>query len=393
MSQQRCDHVVIFDTTLRDGEQSPGASMTVDEKVRVAHQLNALNVDIIEAGFPVISSGDFQAVQRIANEVKGPTICALARAVDKDIQAAGEALSGAVKKRIHTFIATSDIHLEHKLKMNRTQVLERAIHAVTLAKSYTDDVEFSAEDAARTEPEYLAEVIEAVINAGATTVNIPDTVGYTTPKEYGELVAYLKTHVKNIDQAIISVHCHNDLGLATANSLSAVANGARQIECAINGIGERAGNCALEEIVMALKTRKDVFNVETQVVTEELVKSSKLVESVTGLSVQPNKAIVGRNAFAHEAGIHQHGVINNRETYEIMRAEDIGLSSNALVLGKHSGRHALKDWLDKHDIQLNENDMNELFEQIKCLSDEVKHVTDEDLFRLVEHQKTRSVMI
>lgn len=393
MDQQRCDRIIIFDTTLRDGEQSPGASMTVDEKVRIAHQLNALNVDIIEAGFPVISSGDFQAVERIANEVQGPIICGLARAVDKDIEAAGEALKGAKNRRIHTFLATSDIHLEFKLKMTRAEVLEKAIHAVELAKTYTDDVEFSAEDAARTDLVYLTQVLEAVIEAGATTVNIPDTVGYTTPEEYAKLVTYVKKNVRNIDKAVISVHCHNDLGLATANSLSAVLAGAGQIECAMNGIGERAGNCALEEVVMALKTRSDVYNFDLQVNTKELTKTSQLVSEVTGMVVQPNKAIVGKNAFSHEAGIHQHGVLANRETYEIMLPEDVGLLNNSMVIGKHSGRHALKEWLNRNNISLNDNDIIDLFEQIKYASDEHKSVSDEDIYRLIEHQKERSTII
>ena len=383
--RQQKDHsnVVIFDTTLRDGEQSPGASMTIDEKIQMAHQLKALGVDIIEAGFPVISEGDFKAVSSIAEQVQGPTICALARAVDADIEAAAKALTAAENKRIHVFIATSEIHMQHKLKMTREQVVLKAVAAVKKAKQYVQDVEFSAEDAARTDIDFLVQVVEAVIDAGASTVNIPDTVGYATPSEFGELIAQLKARVSNIDKAVISVHCHNDLGLATANSLSAIANGARQIECTVNGIGERSGNCALEEIVMALKTRHDKFGVTTGVNTQQLVKSSKMVESITGIQVQPNKAIVGKNSFAHEAGIHQHGVIANRETYEIMRAEDVGFESNEIVLGKHSGRHAIKLWLEKNSINLNDADVAELSNQVKALSDTKKSVDDDDVFTIL----------
>ena len=387
------NRVLIFDTTLRDGEQSPGASMTINEKVVVAHQLQALGVDIIEAGFPVISEGDFKAVSEIARQVKGPIICALARAIDKDIEAAAKALESAEKKRIHTFIATSDIHMEHKLKMTREQVVLKAVAAVKKAKSYVDDVEFSAEDAARTDRDFLIQVIEAVIDAGATTINIPDTVGYATPSEFGELINEIKTRVSNIDRAIISVHCHNDLGLATANSLSAVYNGAGQVECTINGIGERSGNCALEEIVMALKTRADKFSKETNINTRELVGSSRMVEEVTGIRVQPNKAIVGRNSFAHEAGIHQHGVIANRATYEIMRAEDVGFESNEIVLGKHSGRHAIRLWLDKNNISLDESAITELSNKVKALSDTQKQISDSDIFTLLKCSEEEPVTV
>lgn len=388
MSQQE-QKIVIFDTTLRDGEQSPGASMTIEEKIQMAHQLKELGVDVIEAGFPVISEGDFKAVSEIAKQVQGPTICALARAVDKDIEAAASALEAAENKRIHVFIATSEIHMEHKLQMTREQVILKAVSAVKKAKQYVDDIEFSAEDAARSEIDFLVQVIEAVIDAGATTVNIPDTVGYATPSEFGELIAQLKARVKNIDKAVISVHCHNDLGLATANSLSAIANGARQIECTVNGIGERSGNCALEEIVMALKTRKDKFGVDTAVNTRQLVNSSKMVESITGIRVQPNKAIVGKNSFAHEAGIHQHGVIANRETYEIMRAEDVGFDSNEIVLGKHSGKHAIKLWLQKNKITLDDASAIELSNRVKALSDTKKTIDDQDVFSILN--KMRSV--
>ncbi|TQV89841.1 2-isopropylmalate synthase [Aliikangiella coralliicola] len=390
--KNKSDQIVIFDTTLRDGEQSPGASMTIEEKVQMAHQLKRLGVNVIEAGFPVISDGDFKAVSEIARQVKGPTICALARAVDNDIEAAAKALSEAENKRIHVFIATSDIHMEHKLKMTREQVVLRAVSAVKKARSYVTDVEFSAEDAARTDLDFLVHIIEAVVDAGATTVNIPDTVGYATPSEFGQLIKALKTRVRNIEQAVISVHCHNDLGLATANSLAAVANGARQVECTVNGIGERSGNCALEEIVMALKTRHDKFAIETDINTRELVNSSKMVEEVTGIHVQPNKAIVGRNSFAHEAGIHQHGVIANRATYEIMRAEDVGFESNEIVLGKHSGRHAIRLWLDKNKITLNEDEITELSNKVKALSDTQKQISDSDVFAILNQSQGDNVV-
>jgi len=391
--QPQEDRVLIFDTTLRDGEQSPGASMTIQEKVQMAHQLKALGVDIIEAGFPVISEGDFKAVSEIAQQVKGPTICALARAIDKDIEVAARALNGAENKRIHTFIATSDIHMEHKLKMSRAEVILKAVAAVRKAKKYVDDVEFSAEDAARSDRDFLIQVIEAVIDAGATTVNLPDTVGYATPTEFGELIAEIKQRVRNIDRAIISVHCHNDLGLATANSLSAIVHGARQIECTVNGIGERSGNCALEEIVMALKTRQDKFKKQTGINTRQLVNSSKMVESITGMQVQTNKAIVGRNSFAHEAGIHQHGVIANRETYEIMKAEDVGFDSNEIVLGKHSGRHAVRLWLEKNNIHLSENEISDLSAKIKSLSDTQKRINDSDVFAILKSSQGEAVAV
>ena len=389
--QPEKQRVLVFDTTLRDGEQSPGASMTIDEKIQVAHQLKALGVDIIEAGFPVISEGDFKAVASIAAQVKGPIICALARARSEDIEIAFKALKSASRKRIHTFIATSEIHMRHKLKMTKEQVILKAVAAVRQAKRYLEDVEFSAEDAARSDRQFLFQVIEAVIEAGATTINIPDTVGYTTPAEFGDLIAAIKTQVKNIDRAVISVHCHNDLGLATANSLAAIENGARQVECTINGIGERSGNCALEEVVMALNTRHDRYPLTTGVETRELVKTSQLVEAITGMSVQPNKAIVGRNAFAHEAGIHQHGIIANRSTYEIMRAEDVGFESNTIILGKHSGRHGVRLWLSRNNIQLSEAAVDELSQQVKRLCDEQKSISDSDVFAILKQSEQAAV--
>ncbi|TQV75290.1 2-isopropylmalate synthase [Aliikangiella marina] len=383
--------IIIFDTTLRDGEQSPGASMTIFEKIQLAHQLQKLGVDIIEAGFPVISKGDFEAVNQIARQVKGPKICALARAKAQDIEAAAAALEPATNKRIHTFIATSDIHMKYKLKMTREQVVLQAVAAVKKAKTYVDDVEFSAEDAARSDPNFLFQVLEAVISAGATTVNIPDTVGYSTPLEFAQLIKSIKDNVPNIESAAISVHCHNDLGLASANSLAAVEAGAEQVECTVNGIGERSGNCALEEIVMALNTRSDVFGHKTRIDTKQLVPSSKMVESFTGINVQPNKAIVGRNAFAHEAGIHQHGVIANRGTYEIMRAEDVGFESNEFVLGKHSGRHAMKLWLSRNNIRLADDEVAALSESVKSLCDQKKRITDSDVFAILKETQQEAV--
>ncbi len=337
MSQR--DKLIIFDTTLRDGEQSPGASMTRDEKVRIAKALERLHVDVIEAGFPIASQGDFEGVQAVARVVKDSTVCGLARALEKDIDRVGEALKGAASARIHTFIATSPIHMERKLRMTPDQVVEQAVWAVKRARRYTDNVEFSAEDAGRSELDFLCRIFEAVIAAGAGTINVPDTVGYSMPQQFGETMKALLERVPNSDQAVFSVHCHNDLGLAVANSLSAVLNGARQVECTINGLGERAGNAALEEIVMAVRTRPDFFGCHTDVDATHIVTCSKLVSNITGFPVQPNKAIVGANAFAHESGIHQDGVLKHRETYEIMRAEDVGWSRNRMVLGKHSGRN------------------------------------------------------
>lgn len=381
--------IKIFDTTLRDGEQSPGASMNVEEKIQVAKQLKKLGVDIIEAGFPIASPGDFEAVNRVAKEVKGIVVAGLSRARYEDIEKAAEALKPAEQRRIHTFIATSDIHLKYKLRMDREQVIEAAIKAVKKARQYTDDVEFSAEDATRSDWDYLCKVTEEVIKAGATTVNIPDTVGYTIPQEYGELIEYLINKVPNIDKATISVHCHNDLGLAVANSLTAILKGAGQVECTINGIGERAGNAAMEEIVMALKVRNDFFKADTNIVTQEIYRTSRLVSKITGMMVQPNKAIVGANAFAHEAGIHQDGVLKERTTYEIMRPQDIGIPSSKIVLGKHSGRHAFKTRLEELGFSLNDEELNRAFERFKKLADQKKYIFNEDIEALVSDEVLR----
>ncbi len=381
--------IKIFDTTLRDGEQSPGASMNVDEKLQVARQLVRLGVDIIEAGFPIASPGDFEAVNKVASEIRGATIAGLARAKDEDIERAGEALRPAESARIHTFIATSDIHLQYKLRMSREEVLEAAVRAVKKARQFTDDVEFSAEDATRSDWDYLCKVIEAVIRAGAKTINIPDTVGYSIPQEFGELIEYIMNHVPDIDRAVISVHCHNDLGLAVANSLTAILKGAGQVECTINGIGERAGNASMEEIVMALKTRPKFFNADTRIVTQEIFKTSRLVSKITGMVVQPNKAIVGANAFAHEAGIHQDGFLKERSTYEIMRPEDVGIPQSKLVLGKHSGRHAFKARLQELGYDLAEEELNRAFEKFKRLADQKKYIFDEDIETLVSEEVSK----
>jgi 2-isopropylmalate synthase len=381
--------VKIFDTTLRDGEQSPGASMNVEEKLQVARQLVKLGVDVIEAGFPIASVGDFEAVRMIAAEIKGATIAGLARTKSEDIDRAAEAIKPAESGRIHIFLATSDIHLQYKLKMSRETVLETAINAVKRARQYTDDVEFSAEDATRSDRDFLARVTEEVIKAGAKTVNIPDTVGYTVPLEYEELIRYLMNTVPNIDKAIISVHCHNDLGLAVANSLAAIHAGAGQVECTVNGIGERAGNASMEEIVMALKTRPIFFDADTRIKTPEIYKTSRLVSKITGIVVQPNKAIVGANAFAHEAGIHQDGYLKERSTYEIMKPEDIGIPQSKLVLGKHSGRHAFKLRLQDLGYELSESDMNSAFEKFKRLSDQKKYIFDEDIETLVSQEVSK----
>ncbi|MEQ6341439.1 MAG: 2-isopropylmalate synthase [Gammaproteobacteria bacterium] len=378
------DKLIIFDTTLRDGEQSPGASMTRDEKVRIAKSLERMRVDVIEAGFPVASPGDFEAVQAVANAVKDSRVCALARALDKDIDRAGEALRGANAARIHTFIATSPIHMKMKLRMEPDQVVEQAVKAVKRARQYTDDVEFSPEDAGRSEIDFLCRVIEAVIDAGARTVNIPDTVGYNLPHQFGALIRTLLERVPNADKAVFSVHCHNDLGLAVANSLSAVLNGARQVECTINGLGERAGNAALEEIVMAVRTRPDIFSCHVDLDATQIVPCSRLVSGITGFAVQPNKAIVGANAFAHESGIHQDGVLKSRETYEIMRAQDVGWSANRMVLGKHSGRNAFRTRLQELDISFDsEEELNAAFSRFKDLADKKHEIYDEDLQALV----------
>ncbi len=379
------DKLFIFDTTLRDGEQSPGASMTKDEKIRLAKALERMGVDIIEAGFPIASPGDFEAVKAVADAITDSTVCGLARAVDKDIDRAAEALKGARSARIHTFIATSPIHMQMKLRMTPDQVLEQAVRAVKRARQYTDNVEFSPEDAGRSEIDFLCRVLEAVIAAGATTVNIPDTVGYAIPEQFGALIHQLIERVPNSDKAVFSVHCHNDLGLAVANSLAAVVNGARQVECTINGLGERAGNAALEEVVMTVRTRPDVFDCSVaHLDTTQIVPCSRLVAGITGFTVQPNKAIVGANAFAHESGIHQDGVLKSRETYEIMRAQDVGWTANRMVLGKHSGRNAFRTRLKEIGIEFpSEEELNGAFARFKDLADKKHEIYDEDLQALV----------
>lgn len=394
------EQLIIFDTTLRDGEQSPGASMTKDEKVRIAKVLERMRVDIIEAGFPIASIGDFEAVQAVANTIKDSRVCGLARALDADIDRAGEALKGANASRIHTFIATSPIHMKMKLRMEPDQVVENAVKAVKRARQYTDDVEFSPEDAGRSDLDFLCRVLEAVIDAGARTLNIPDTVGYNMPHQFGELVKNLRERIPNADKAVFSVHCHNDLGLAVANSLSAVMNGARQVECTINGLGERAGNAALEEVVMAVRTRQDFFPCDSRIDTTQILAASRLVSGITGFVVQPNKAIVGANAFAHESGIHQDGVLKNRETYEIMRAEDVGWNTNRMVLGKHSGRNAFRARLKELGIELDsETEVNAAFTRFKELADKKHEVFDEDLQALVsdalavENERVRLVAL
>jgi 2-isopropylmalate synthase len=383
------EKIRIFDTTLRDGEQSPGASMNLDEKIRLARQLERLNVDVIEAGFPSSSPGDFESVRRIAQEIRGPQIAGLSRTTPGDIDRAWEALKYARNPLLHVFIATSDIHLQYKLRKSREEVLEEAGRAVAYAKRFTDQVEFSAEDATRSDPDYLARVIEAAIDAGATIVNIPDTVGYTTPTEYGKLIAGLRQKVKNIPKAILSIHCHNDLGMAVANSLAAVENGARQVECTVNGIGERAGNASMEEIVMALKTRRDFFSYDVGVVTEQIYPTSRLLSSITGILVPPNKAIVGANAFAHEAGIHQDGVLKEKLTYEIMRPESVGISQSTLVLGKHSGRHAFRERIKALGYELSEAHLNQAFQRFKEVADKKKQVFDEDLEAIIADEILR----
>lgn len=386
MSDQ--DQLIIFDTTLRDGEQSPGASMTREEKLRIAKALERLRVDVIEAGFPIASPGDFESVKAVAASVRDSTICGLSRALDRDIDRTGEAMAGAASARIHTFIATSPIHMEKKLRMSPDEVVAQAVHAVRRARRYTDDVEFSPEDAGRSEHDFLCRVLEAVIDAGARTVNIPDTVGYSVPYEFGTLLRTLIERVPNSDRAVFSVHCHNDLGLAAANSLAAVRNGARQVECTINGLGERAGNAALEEIVMAVRTRQDHFDCDTRLDTTQIVPCSRLVSSITGFAVQPNKAIVGANAFAHESGIHQDGVLKSRETYEIMRVQDVGWSENRIVLGKHSGRRAFRARLQELGVSFtSEEELNAAFARFKDLADKKHEIFDEDLQALVTDAK------
>ncbi len=386
------DKLIIFDTTLRDGEQSPGAAMTKEEKLRIARQLEKLGVDVIEAGFAAASPGDFEAVKSIAETIKNSTVCSLARASENDVRRAGEAITPAKSGRIHTFIATSSIHMQHKLRMTEDQVVERAVQAVKWALEYTDDVEFSAEDAGRSEFDFLVRVFDAVIQAGAKTINVPDTVGYSIPALWGERFKQLIERVPGSDKVVWSTHCHNDLGMASANSLSAVLNGARQVECTINGLGERAGNAALEEVVMAIKTRCDVFTCDTRIDTTQIVPTSKLVSSITGYPVQPNKAIVGANAFAHESGIHQDGVLKHRETYEIMRAEDVGWNANRLTLGKLSGRNAFRTRLQELGIVLeNEEALNAAFARFKELADRKSEIFDEDIQALVNEESVFSV--
>lgn len=379
--------IKIFDTTLRDGEQTPGINLNINEKLEIARQLERLGVDVMEAGFPIASPGDFEAVREVSRHVKGVVVAGLARAIEKDIDRAWEAVMGAENPRIHTFIATSDIHMRYKLKMTEDEVLERAVAMVKYAKKFCDDIEFSPEDGGRTRPEFLYRVLKAVIDAGATVVNIPDTVGYTTPAEFGRIIRGIKENVENIHRAEISVHCHNDLGLAVANTLSAMENGAIQLECTINGLGERAGNAALEEIIMALSTRKDYFSNFTHGIdTTQIYRTSKLVGSVTGITVQPNKAIVGANAFAHESGIHQHGVLSEKSTYEIMTPESIGLSQNRMVLGKHSGRHAFEERLKEMGYSMTIEEVAVAFEKFKNLADRKKVVLDRDIEALVDEK-------
>ena len=386
-ARKRRDRVVVFDTTLRDGEQSPGASLNHREKVELAHQLALLNVDIIEAGFPIASPGDFNAVRAIAESVKGPTVAGLARCVKADIDVCAEAVAPAASSRIHVFLATSEIHRKYKLRKARSEILKLATEHVAYARSFCDDVEFSPEDASRTERDFLAQVVQAAIEAGATTINIPDTVGYAVPSEFGDLIAYLFDTVSDIGDVTINVHCHNDLGLAVANSLAAIQNGARGVECTINGLGERAGNAALEEIVMALRTRSDQFGgAYTGIKTDRLYKVSRLVSRLTGLAVQRNKAIVGANAFAHEAGVHQDGMLKERSTYEIMRPEDIGMDGTELVLGKHSGRHAFAHQLRRMGIELSADELQQAYDRFIDLADKKKHIYDDDLVMIAREQ-------
>ncbi len=383
------EKLIIFDTTLRDGEQAPGASLNPPEKLEVARALEALGVDVIEAGFPISSTGDLESVRTIARQVRKPVICALARCVKADIDAAAEAVKPAKRPRIHVFLATSKIHMQYKLKKAEDEIVRLAVEGVRYAKKFCPDVDFSPEDASRSERAFLCRVVEAVIDAGATAVNIPDTVGYAYPQEFGELIAHLKDNVPNIGRAVLAVHCHNDLGLGVANSLAAIKNGARQVECTVNGIGERAGNASLEEIVMAVKTRRDIFaGLEMGIVTQNIAKTSRLVSKLTGFVIQPNKAIVGSNAFRHESGIHQDGVLKERSTYEIMRAEDVGVteSGGGLVLGKHSGRHALKERLQELGFSLSEAELETLAQRFKELADKKKTVFDDDLIALVEDE-------
>ncbi len=378
--------VRIFDTTLRDGEQTPGVNLSADEKYQIALQLARLGVDIIEAGFPITSNGDFEAVRNIAQRVKGPVICGLARTNPEDIDRAWDAVKPAGRPRIHTFIATSEIHMKHKLRKEPREVLDMAVSAVKRCRSYLEDVEFSAEDATRSDPEFLAEVFSRVIQAGARTLNIPDTVGYTTPDEFRELLEYLKASVRGIEEVTLSVHCHDDLGLAVANSLVAVVCGVDQIECTVNGLGERAGNAALEEIVMALVTRKDHYGLEVPAVTDQIYRTSRLVSGITGINVQPNKAIVGANAFAHQSGIHQDGVLKERTTYEIMTPQSIGLASNRIVLGKVSGGHAFRQKLEELGYHVTDSEVGRIFARFKVLADKKKDVSERDMEAIVESE-------
>jgi len=388
------DKLIIFDTTLRDGEQSPGASMNKDEKVRIAKILEKMRVDVIEAGFAIASQGDFEAVQAVAKAVKDSTVCSLARALDKDIDRAGEAIKNTNSARIHTFIATSDIHMQMKLRMTPDEVVSQAVRSVKRATKFTNNIEFSPEDAGRSDIDFLCRIIEATINAGATTINIPDTVGYNIPHQFGETMRELIKRVPNSDKAIFSAHCHNDLGLAVSNSLSAVLNGARQIECTINGLGERAGNTSLEEVVMAVRTRQDIFGCDTNIDTKNILAASRLVSSITGFVVQPNKAIVGANAFAHEAGIHQDGILKHRETYEIMKAEDVGWHANTLVMGKHSGRNAFKVRMSELGVEFDSDDeLNNAFSRFKALADKKHDIFDEDLQALVTEAQAEATEV
>jgi 2-isopropylmalate synthase len=381
------DKIIIFDTTLRDGEQAPGASLNPAEKLEIAHALSELGVDVIEAGFPTSSAGDLESVKQIAKLIRGPVICGLARAIKADIDAAYEAVRYSKRPRIHVFLATSKIHMQYKLKKAEDEILRLAVEFIKYALKYCPDIEFSPEDASRSERQFLFKVIEAVIDAGATCVNIPDTVGYAQPEEFGSLIRDIKENVPNINKAIISVHCHNDLGLAVANSLEAVRNGARQVECTINGIGERAGNASMEEIVMSIKTRRDIFNgILTQIKTENIYKVSRLVSKLTGFVVAPNKAVVGGNAFRHESGIHQDGILKERSTYEIIKPEDVGFTGQGLVLGKHSGRHALSERLKELGFALSPGQLGKISERFKALADKKKNIFDDDLIAIVEDE-------
>ncbi len=384
------NHIRIFDTTLRDGEQSPGVNLNTEEKLEIARHLAQLNVDVIEAGFPIASPGDFEAVRAVAKNIKGPIIAGLARVLPKDIERAAAAVEPAEKPRIHTFIATSEIHMKYKLRKEPDEVVELAQSAVRLARKYVDDVEFSAEDATRSDWDFLTKVFGVAIEAGATTINIPDTVGYTTPSEFERLIKYVLANTPGIEKAVISVHCHNDLGLAVANSLAAAAAGATQIECTINGLGERAGNAAMEEIVMALRTRQDHYGIDTKIQTEHIYRTSRLVSALTGISVQPNKAIVGENAFAHESGIHQDGFLKEPTTYEIMTPQSIGLPKSRLVLGKHSGRHAFRERLKELGYELSPEDIDSAYERFIALSDKKKHVSDRDIQAIVDEEIVQS---